>query len=60
MRHHRGDLIKRLDHVIGQLDRGLGYIRQRESWMPEVLFEEAKVQYRVLREALLAVDRAAT
>ena len=59
MRHHREDLIKRLDHVIGQLDRGLGYIRQHKSWMHEDIFQEAKVQYRILREALLEVGRAA-
>jgi hypothetical protein len=28
MGHHREDLIKRLDHVLGQLDLGLEYFKQ--------------------------------
>lgn len=28
MGHHRADLIRRLDHIHGQLDRGLEYVRQ--------------------------------
>ena len=59
MRHHREDLIKRLDHVIGQLDRGLGYLRLHKSRMSEWCFQEAKKKYRMLREVLLEVDRAA-
>jgi hypothetical protein len=31
MGHHRDDLIKRLDHVLGQLDRGLDYLEQHQD-----------------------------
>ena len=57
MRHHRKDLIKRLDHVLGQLDRGLEYLRQRKPWMHEMFFHQAKERYRMFREVLLEVDR---
>ena len=57
MRHHRGDLIKRLDDVLGEMDRGLGYLRQRKPWMHESLFYQAKERYRMLREVVLQVDR---
>ena len=61
MRHHRTDMIKRLDHVLGQLDRGLDYLRQhhprvdngRPQWIESDL---RKDNYRQLRETLLATD----
>ena len=57
MRDHRKDLIKRLDHILGQLDRGLGYLRQHKPWMNEWSFQQAREQYRMLRGVLLEVDR---
>ena len=57
MRHHRKDLIKRLDDVLGEMDRGLEYLRQRKPWMMDDLFHKAKEKYRMLREVVLEVDR---
>ena len=59
MRGHRKDLIRHLDHVLAQLDRGLGYLRQQK---PRLFFdhvEEAKEEYRKTREVFLEVDREA-
>ena len=57
MRHHRKDLINRLDHVLGQLDRGLGYLRQHKQWMNEWSLQQAKERYGMIRGVLLDVDR---
>ena len=57
MRDHRKDLIKRLDHVLGQLDRGLGYLRQHKPWMDELFLQQAKEHYGMIRGVLLEVDR---
>ena len=46
MKQHRGDLIKRLDHVLGLLDRGSGDLRKR-----------AKKRYTLLRDVLLELDK---
>ena len=55
MEHHRADLIQRLDHVIGQLDRGLEYIKQHEPSFNECDVRRGEGQYRELRETLLTV-----
>ena len=57
MQYHRIVLIKRLDHVLGQIGRGLGYIRQHKPWMNGQLLQEAKKQYKMLKRVLIAADR---
>lgn len=42
MQCHRRDLIKRLDHVLGQLDLGLEYLRQHKPSLRERDFQCAK------------------
>jgi hypothetical protein len=59
MQHHRTDLIKRLDQVLGELDRGLEYLQQVQRRIGEGDVHERKEQYRRLREVLLEVDRGA-
>ena len=56
----REDLIKRLDHVLGQLDRGLGHFKRHKPWMDEDDIQRSKRLYRSLKEVLLEVDRKAT
>ena len=56
MGQHRVDLIKRLDHVLGQLDRGLEYLRQHDPDLDEYDVQTRKKQYRKLRETLLGVN----
>ena len=61
MQRHREDLVKRLDHILEQLDRGLEYLWQHSQWiLGEYEVREAKKQYGELRELLLEVDRQAT
>ena len=57
MREHREDLRKRLDHVLEQLDRGLEYIKQQKPLMDEIEVGMMKDRYKVLRSALLEVDK---
>ena len=59
MRGHREDLLKHLDHVLGQLDRGLGYLRRQNRNLSSQLFQEAKEGYRMIKGELLEVDREA-
>ena len=56
MGHHRADLIKRLDHVLGQLDRGLEYLAQHDPGLIEHYLRERKDGYQKLRETLLEID----
>jgi len=56
MGHHREVLIKRLDHVLGQLDRGFGYLVQHKPDLHERETEAAKESYEKLRNVLLEVD----
>ena len=51
MGRHREDLIKRLDHVLGQLEEGLGH-----SLQPQRI----KREYKELKDTLLEVDEEAT
>ena len=53
-------LIERLDHVLGQLDRGLGYLKQQNSLLDEDHIPTAREQYGELREVLLEVDKGAS
>ena len=56
MGHHREDLVDRLDYVLGQLDRGLEYIKQHDPESNEVILQRRKDQYRELREMLLGIQ----
>ena len=56
MGHHRADLIQRLDHVLGQLDRGLEYLTQHNPELDEDDLRERKDRYQKLRETLLEID----
>jgi len=60
MGRHREVLIKRLDHVLGQLDRGLGHLRQQNPLLDEGHIQKARERYGELREALLEVDKEAS
>jgi len=60
MERHREVLIKRLDHVLGQLDKGLGHLKEQIPWLGEYHIPEAREQYGELREVLLEVDREAS
>ena len=57
MGRHREDLIKRLDHVLGQLDWGL--LEEHRSSLGEDDTQRAKEQYEELKKVLLEVDREA-
>ena len=54
---HRKDLVDRLDHVLGELDQGLEYLRERKWWIVEDDIQMRKEQYGTLRVVLLAVDQ---
>ena len=59
---HRGDLVKRLDYVLGQLGRGLEYLKLEQyspQFWDESRVELAKEQYQKLKEVLLEVDKDA-
>ena len=60
MGRHREVLIKRLDYILGQLDRGLGHLQQQNPVLGGDHIPEAREQYGKLREALLEVDRKAS
>jgi hypothetical protein len=59
MQYHREDLIKRLNHVLGEVDRGLDHFKQHKSWIKEDDIRMRGDQYRKLREVLLEVDQRA-
>ena len=56
---HRGDLIKRLDDIQGQLDRGLEYFQQHKPEIDEGDLEVGKEQHVRLKNALLEVEQGA-
>ena len=57
MRRHREVLVERLDHVLGQLDRGLGHLRQHKPWFNETDVRWVKQDYGRLKRVLLEVGR---
>ena len=57
MAPQRAELIGRLDHVLGELDRGLEYLKQYNPRLGKYGLWRRKRRYRKLREALLEVDR---
>ena len=56
LRHHREDLIQRLDGILGQLDRGYRYIAQYKPGVTLYHLQRTKVHYRTLKEVLLEVE----
>ena len=56
MGRYREDLIKRLDHILGQLDLGLEHLRQRKPRLEEYELQKAREQYGELKRVLLEVD----
>ena len=59
MTHHQADLIQRLDHVLGQLDRGLTYLNQHNPDLSEGSVRDMKCKYQQLKETLLEVNAEA-
>ena len=59
---HREDLIERLDHILGQLDRGFEYFTQHQPALIDFggFIEHRKELYARLKEELLEMDRKAT
>lgn len=57
MGDHRMELIQRLDHVLGQLDRGLGHLKQHNPELGKFDLWKMKRRYRKLRELLLEAER---
>jgi len=56
MWRYRRDLVKRLDHILGQLDRGLDYLQQHKPSLDTHHISCAKTQYSELKGVLLEVD----
>ena len=54
---HREDLIKRLDHILGQLDRGSDYLARHNVWLDDILIDLAKRDYQRLKGVLVEMDR---
>jgi len=52
---HREDLLRHLDHVLGQLDLGLENLQQHDPDIDEGDIQGRKDQYGTLREALLEI-----
>ena len=59
MGHHRVDLIQRLDHVLGQLCRGLEYLTRHNPDLSERALRLREDRYGELRRALLEVNTEA-
>ena len=59
MGHHRVDLIRRLDHVLERLARGLGYLRQHNPRFDERHLRTMEDTYQILRGTLFRVDAEA-
>ena len=57
LKHHREDIMERLDYVLGQLERGTGYINEVRPAINVYDVHRAKTDYRTLKETLLEVDR---
>ena len=59
MQGHRGDLIRRLDFIHGELDRGFAHFSQHQQQINGDTIQMREKQYRRLKDALLAVDKIA-
>jgi hypothetical protein len=56
MKDQRECLINCLDHILAQLERGLGYFKQFKLWIDENDIQLAKAQYGELRLKLMELD----
>ena len=56
---HREDLVKRVDYILQQLDRGWEYLKQYNPLADESRVQAGKTDYEKLRNTLLKVDRKA-
>ena len=56
---HREELVKRLDDILEQLDRGLDYVEQYDPYVHVDSIEERRRGFGGLKEVLLEVDRKA-
>lgn len=59
MWRHREELIKHLDHVLEQLERGLEYFQQHKPEFDEGYIQRRSGEYGQLKKVLLRVDRKA-
>jgi len=57
MRNHRTELIQRLDHVLGELDRGLAHLMQQNPDLGKYDLWKMKRRYKKLRELLLEAEK---
>ena len=57
MEHHREDLTRRLNYVLGQLNYGLYHFKQHDPRCGEGDLRKRKQQYTELKEELLEVER---
>jgi len=55
--HYKGGLLQRLDHILGQLDLGLGHLQQHKPSLNEDDVQLMKKQYAQLKEVLLEVGQ---
>ena len=60
MDDYRTELIQRLDHVLGQLDLGLEYLKQHNPELGKYDLWKMKRRYRKLKELLVDVERRAS
>ena len=58
--HHRVELIQRLDHILGQLDRGFEHFKRQNPGLGKYDLWKIKRRYRKLRKLLLEVERRAS
>ena len=56
MGHHRADLIKRLDHILGELDQGLEHLQQHNPDLERDDVQEMEHQYGELKNMLLEMN----
>ena len=56
MGHHRADLIQRLDHILGELDRGLEHLRQHNPYLEGNHIQVANDQYGELKNILVKMN----
>ena len=54
---HRGDLIERLDHVLGELDQGLEYLQQHSPGIDGRSVDFSKKRYGLFKGLLLRQER---
>ena len=57
MSNHRTELIQRLDHVLGELDRGLAHLMQHNPDLGKYDLWKMKRRYKKLRELLLEAEK---